>query len=1305
MTIPLSDAQKRLWFTSQLEGSSAYNIPVVLRLTGRLDRAALVQATADVVARHDVLRTVYPLLDDEPHQLILAASQLPALTVLEDCDPAGAEQLVAAHTRYAFDLGSEPPLRCWLVRTGAEEHLFVLVLHHIATDGWSIGPLLADLGTAYRARLSGEPARWPELAADYTDYALWHRELLGDAGDDDSLTARQTEYWRAALAGLPEEIALPRDRQRPAEPSHRGGLVVRHLDPQLHAALLALARRNDVTLFMLLQAAFAILLSRLGAGDDIPLGTPVAGRTDEALDNLIGFFVNTLVLRTDLTDNPTFTQLLHRTRETDLHAFAHQDLPFERLVEALNPPRSTTRHPLFQTMIVLQNHGREDMRLHDLQVAVEQFPTRRAKCDLMLAAGELHDDDDGSPAGISGALEYAVDLFDHATVEEFARRLERVLRAVVDRPDAPIADLDVLSAAERRLILADWNDTSVAVPADTLASLCSRQAGLTPTAIALIADGPAGRVQLSYAQFDSAVERLARALCRGGVGPGRTVAVSMPRSAELVVALHAVLRAGAAYLPLDPDYPAARVEYMLADAAPAVVLTPRLYARLLAGDELDQPALPVARPGDPAYVIYTSGSTGRPKGVVIRHEAIVNRLLWMQSEYGLEPGERVLQKTPSSFDVSVWEFFWPLAVGATLVVARPGGHQEPWYLLELIERERVSTVHFVPSMLDAFLADPAAAGASTLRRVLCSGEALTTASAERFSQTLDAELHNLYGPTEAAVDVTSHRFTPAAATITVPIGRPVWNTRVYVLDERLQPVPPGVDGELYLAGIQLAEGYLNQAGLTSERFVANPFGPPGSRMYRTGDVVRWCGEGVLRYHGRSDDQVKIRGLRIELGEIEQLVNTHPAVLRSAVVAQEHQPGDGRLIAYVVADGPVEPDAIRQHVAAALPAFMVPAQVILLDEVPLTPSGKLDRGALPAPLAPAVRCRPPASEAERRMCALFAEVLGVPAVGPDDGFFDLGGHSLLAIRLVSLLRGELGVELDIRTLFESGTPAGLVQRLCQDERGDPLAVLLPLRTSGTGAPLFCVHPAAGIGWVYAGLLQHLPDRPVYALQSRGLSEPGHQAGDMSRMVKDYLAELRLVAPTGPYHLLGWSVGANIAHALACQLQSEGETVALLALLDGYPATAADPRPERGDPQLLEALLASLGIPAPGGSVGTPAEFEQALGARDSLVAALDPAALRAMPDVFADNIAIRLEHRPATFTGNAVFFRAARELRDQDPVRAWQPYVAGAIAVHDIDCSHGDLASPAALRGVAEVLAAADPPSLSRPESPTLEVSR
>ncbi|MER6309471.1 amino acid adenylation domain-containing protein, partial [Streptomyces sp. NPDC001657] len=1039
--IPLSYAQRRLWFLNRLEdGKALYNMPLALRLTGRLDRDALRAALTDVVARHESLRTVFPEREGEPRQRILRMDKVELTFKEVHCIESELDRAVAGEARHCFDLTTDMPLRVVLFELAADDHVLLLVLHHVAGDGWSLAPLARDVSVAYAARAEGRAPGWEPLPVQYADYALWQRDLLGDENDPESLMASQTAYWREALAGLPDEVALPGDRVRPAVSSDRGGSVPFAVDAGVHARLAGLARECGASVFMAVQAALAALLSRLGAGDDIPIGSPVAGRTEEALEDAVGFFVNTLVLRTDVSGEPTFRELLGRVRQADLAAFAHQDVPFERLVEALNPARSMGRHPLFQVMLAFQNNDLPVVELPSLRVSPLQIPSGGAKFDLHVEAGESFAA--GAPDGIAGRVDYSADLYDRETAEVFAERLAAFLVAVCAEPDRPVTQHDITTARDRH-VLTDVNDTDHEVPAATLTQVIEEQATRTPAAPALIFDDET----LAYGELSARANQLARHLVTLGAGPETTVALALPRSVELMVALLAVLKSGAAYVPVDPDYPADRIAYMLDDAAPVALLTTgdlaeRLPHTSAARLVLDEPSLRLElatyatqdltdceraaalQPRHTAYVIYTSGSTGRPKGVQVEHAAIVNRLLWMRAAYSVDASDRVLQKTPSSFDVSVWEFFLPLLSGATLVMARPGVHREPARLGETIQRYGVTMTHFVPSMLHAFVNDPSSAACTSLRHVVCSGEALPTDLAARFRRVLDAQLHNLYGPTEASVDVTFHRAGPDETGGSVPIGRPVWNTRVYVLDPALRPVPPGVVGELYLAGDQLARGYAGRPALTAERFVASSFGD-GERLYRTGDLVRWTRDGELVFVGRADHQVKLRGLRIELDEIATVLAAAPGVSWATVVAHERTPGDQLLIGYVRCEAGCDEAALRAHAAAALPDYMVPSSFVPLDTVPLTPSGKLDRKALPAPeLGSASTGRAPATATEEILCGIFAELLGTTQVGADDDFFALGGHSLLATSLIARIRSVFDVELSLRAVFETPTVAGL-----------------------------------------------------------------------------------------------------------------------------------------------------------------------------------------------------------------------------------------------------------------------------------------
>ncbi|WP_280264916.1 non-ribosomal peptide synthetase [Nocardia wallacei] len=1030
--IPLSAAQRRLWFLDRFDAESGiYNIPVALRLRGDLDIRALAAALADVVDRHEVLRTVFPEAGDGPCQIVREASAVDVDPVPVDARE-GAGPIIEFATA-GFDLTAEPPLRVRLFRRGADEHLLVLVLHHIAADGWSLGPLADDVMTAYRARRTGAAPGWEPLAVQYADFSLWQDELLGDEADPDSLAARQLQYWRGVLDGLPECLELPTDRPRPAVASHRGATVVSRVDARVHGALVELARRHDASVFMVLHAALAVLLGRLASTDDVAVGTAVAGRSEAGLDRLIGMFVATVVLRARVDADESFAELLAAVRDGDLDAFAHTDVPFERLVEVLNPARSAARHPLFQVMLSVHDDAPRALRLPGLEVATEEIDCGTAKFDAQFTVTQTWAED-RTPAGLDLCLTYATDLFDAATAESMAERFVRILAAVVARPRIAVGDIDILDDREREALVPAHG--GAAVPPASLAECFATAAARYPDHAALRCDA----VELTYRELDERSNRLARALIGRGVGPGDVVAVAAPRSAESVLAALAVTKAGAAFLPIDTGYPAERIRHMLSDSAVRIGLTaavdaatPPGYVVWLAISELDGgDASPIGdadrvRPlsvDEVAYVIYTSGSTGVPKGVAVTHRGLANFAAVQRDRYGVEHGSRTLHFAQPIFDAAVLEALLAWCAGATMVIAPPevyGGDE----LARVLERERVSHAFITPAALASI--DPDRRSLPDLRTLVVGGEAYGSELVERWAP--GRRFLNAYGPTETTIIMLLSR--PLSPGDRLGLGGPIRGVGVVLLDGSLRPVPEGVAGELYIMGGGLARGYVGRAGLTSGRFVACPFGDPGARMYRTGDVMRWSG-GELVFVGRSDDQVKLRGMRIELGEISAVVAAIAGVQLAHTVVRADESGEDRIVTYVVPteSADLDPRSLRSGAAEHLPVHMVPSAIVVLTAVPLTPTGKLDRKALPAPVFDAVdpAGRAPATPTEMLVAAAMAEVVGRETICADHSFFDLGGNSLSATRVVARIAAATGHTLTVRSIFEHPTPAGLAEFL-------------------------------------------------------------------------------------------------------------------------------------------------------------------------------------------------------------------------------------------------------------------------------------
>lgn len=1015
--LPCSAGQQRLYYLHQLDPASVnYLLPVRLRLRGTPDAAALRTALTRLVSRHEPLRTGFEV--DEQHvpiQVVHSAADVTVCFVQGAGTAADVDAEVLRLTGQPFDLSAPPLLRAglWQVTDLPDDWILAICVHHAVVDGWSLGVLVDELAELYDAAVRDIPPDLPALPVQYGDYAVWERDRR--TAEDD------LDFWRRTLADAPT-LELYGDRPRPRRSTFGGASVPVRVEPELAAALDALGRTVGATPFMVLLAAFTVLLRRWSGQRDLVVGTPVAGRSRPELERLVGFFVNTLLLRIELADTTSFHELLQRVRDRSLDAFQHQDAPFEQVIRELDVVRSGGRPDLPRALFAMRNVELGAPRLRGLDVRNEELPRTGTDIDLSL---ELAPGDDGS---ISGWLVYATDLFDADTAVRLVAGLHAVLAAVVADPAQPVVRIPVLPASERDRIHAAFSGAATsAVEPGTLHGLFEAQAARTPDALAVLAEHA-----LTYRELDDRADRLAARLVAGGVRVEDRVGVHLHRGPELVVALLGVLKAGAVYLPLDPEQPAERLDRIVRDADPRVVVSsPELASSVdrptvLAGEQPDagsKPGVPV-RPENAGSLLYTSGSTGKPKGVLLTHHGMVNRMAWMAAEYAFGPADVVLQKTPIGSDPSLWEMLVPLCSGGRVVLAEPGRHTDVAHLLDLLGEHRVTACDFVPSMLAAALHDARfAESAAALRLVVCGGEELPVHVAERFLELVpDAALLNFYGPTEVSFDATVAPITwPVPAP--VPIGRPVAGVQAYVLDAGGAAQPVGVPGELFLGGVQIARGYLDMPGRTAESLVPHPF-RPGERLYRTGDRVRWRADGNLEFLGRQDNQVKVRGYRVEPGEVEAVLRSHDAVDNVAIRVFTSDAGP-RLVGYltVVAGGYAPSvEALRRYLAARLPSPMVPAAFVVLDAMPLLANGKVDRNALREPGRRAAAPTPPGTALEKVICHIWQHVLDEPSVGIHDDFFELGGHSLLATRVVAQVRETFRTDFPLHAFVETPTVA-------------------------------------------------------------------------------------------------------------------------------------------------------------------------------------------------------------------------------------------------------------------------------------------
>lgn len=1157
---PTTFAQQRLWFLEQLQpGTVSYLIHWSLRIEGALNVEALEKSLGEITRRHEILRTTFTWKDGMPSQVVGSGEFALPVSDLSNLDhpEERAQDLARAEARVPLDLERGPLVRAQLLRVQAEVHVLLFTMHHIIFDGWSRRIFIQELSSLYDAFCAGRPSSLPNPKLQYADYAVWQRQRL-----QGPTLEKQLSYWRKQLAHLPASLDLPTDRPRPAVQTFNGGKVPVLFSKALTDQLNAFSREHGVTLFMTLLAGFQALLARYSNQNDIAVGIPIANRNRAELEEMIGFFANTLVMRTQFAESMSFKDLVSQVRETSLDAYAHQDMPFEKLVEELRPDRNLSQNPLFQVLFSLQNAPRVAFELPGLKLKLMDTGETTSKFDISAFLLE-------TPDGVRGRFEFNTDLFDSGTIERMLGHFEVLLEAAVANPTALVADLPLLGEAERHKILVEWNQTASDYPHEScLPQMIAEQAQRSSNAVAVVF----GKEEITYRKLDEKANQLAQYLRKRGITTESLVGIYLERSIDMIVALLAVLKAGGAYVPLDPAYPPERIGFILEDAGAALLISQSDLLGALSAEHqnksiaLDAISTELAKenreapaqninPENLAYVLYTSGSTGKPKGVQITHRNLVNFLCSMQKEPGLNAKDVLLGVTTLSFDIAGLEIYLPLISGARLLLASRAEASDGRLLLALLEGRKPTIMQATPATW-RMLIEAGWKGSSKLK-VLCGGEALPADLVEQLIPRC-GQLWNMYGPTETTIWSSVYRVESAVAT--APIGKPIANTTFYVLDAQKQPVPIGVGGELYIGGDGVARGYYHRPELTAEKFVADPFSKTSADMYRTGDVARYLADGNVQYLGRTDFQVKVRGFRIELGEIESVLAKHPAVLQAVVAAREDSPGDKRLVAYIVP----QPEShlgigeLRAHVKQSLPDYMVPSAVVELDALPLTPNGKVDRKTLPKPElsgADSAASIPPRDQLEESLAKIWCGILGVTTVGVTDNFFDLGGHSLMAVRLMNEIKHLTGISLPLTALFQGAT----IERLADLLRGDetvPPAVAHRIQSGSGERPPFFAAVLAGVNALgYIPLSKHLgPDQPFYTLQSPG-SGPREKGKPYTQKeyevaASEYVRSMRSVQPNGPYYIGGTCEGARIAFEMTRILEASGERVALFAVIDTW-----------------------------------------------------------------------------------------------------------------------------------------------------------
>ena len=1172
---PLSFAQERLWFLEQLQPDTpAFNLPFALQIQGPLNIDRLKQSLNYVVQRHETLRTTFTNTDQGARQVVLTelVVDIPVIDLNIYTGTALTDQIehhIAQDADMPFDIAQVPLFRLTLLHLAPNDYIAVFNMHHIISDGWSVTLFIQELSHFY-ACLSTDPTPnleqgddlLPELPIQYRDFAVWQREWLRG-----ETLAEQFNYWKKQLYKAPPIQTLPTSKPRPKRQTFNSAKHPVRVAPDLSRAAKALGRQSGVTLFMVLLAAFKGLLARYVGQTDIVVGTPIANRNRVEVESLIGFMLNTLVLRTDLAGNPTFKELLGRVREVSLGAFSHQDLPFEKLVEELSPERHLNYTPLFQIMFNFHNNPQSDLVLPGLTVKPFAGRGEAEKFDLTLS---LYED----KVGIGGHISYNTDLFEAEFISRLGAHYQIFLARAVRQPHIPLSQLSLLTEDEQRQILIDWNNTTAAYPQITIPQVFESRAEKRPTKYALIFAGNA----LTFTELNRRANQVAHYLKKQGIGRGNFVAICLERSAEMVVALLGVLKAGAAYLPLDPAYPPDRLHFMLSETQPALLISqsilassftdhtqPTLCLDLAQADlaQEDQTNLQIdIKADDIVYVMYTSGSTGRPKGVLGLHRGAINRFHWMWQKYPFADDDVCCQKTALGFVDSVWEIFGPLLQGKPLVIIPDEVLKDTKRFIQTLANYHVSRIVLVPSLLRVMLnlIPDLQQQLPSLKFWVTSGETLPVELAHQFAEAMPAStLVNLYGSSEVSADATWHQIRTGQSLTSVPIGRPIANTQIYLLDKHLQPVPIGVPGELYISGDGLARGYLNRPELTEKAFISDPFCyQPDSRLYKTGDLGRWLSDGNIEYIGRVDHQVKIRGFRIELGEVETVLSQHPNVSEAAVTAREDLPDEKRLVAYFVSSRKKIPTIteLRRYLKQKLPNYMIPSAFVLVDALTLLPSGKVDRRALPAPdkvwQEPSDSSVKPRDELELQLTKIWEKGLGIKNVGIKDNFFDLGGHSLLAVRLFAQIQKIFGKDLPLTTLFQAPTVEQLADVLRQEGWSSPWSSLVPIQHSGSKPPFFCVHGCGGIVFHMQGFARHLfPEQPLYGLKAQGLEKGQTPHSRIEDMAAFYIKEIQTVQPDGPYYIGGTGYGGAVVLEIAQQLKSQGQNVVFLALINAVP----------------------------------------------------------------------------------------------------------------------------------------------------------